>query len=422
MKFLNKSTVITALSTFILSPSSALECDDVLPEGALRIDIKRETHSAIEKRGEPPDLGHPLLTRGNKEFTDNIDNQKFYYSTTVRIGAPAQPVTLLIDTGSSDTWVFTKNTRFNGQGTRPNSFFEPSQSSTYKSNGTSYSIQYGIGKSTGKWGTDNFQIGSATIKGLSMGIADQSDVSQGIIGLGRPEAEVTYKRGTMYENLPLKLVSEGITNTASYSMYLNHLSSRQGNILFGAVDHSKYTGQLHALKVNHPKHLGVQLNHMKGDGKHPLIDKPQPAILDSGTSLSYFPESVMGKLHVALNANPSFAIGQKYYCDCNVTSALHLDFGPTSISVPNYFFLWPIEGIVNPVVANFAFPQNSCYIGIEQAHAEMDFILLGDNFLRAFYTVYDLTNGHIAIAQAKYGNQRPDIEVIKNKIPKAVYR
>jgi yapsin 1 len=412
--------VFSTLAAVIAGAHAAFTQDE-MPEGALKLDIKRELHT-IDKR-QAPDLGHPLLTRANQEFTDNIQNNKFYYSTSVKIGTPPQSVTLLVDTGSADTWVFTRQTRFQGTGTRPNSFFDPSQSSSFKSNGTSYTIQYGIGTSTGKWGTDNFGIGNVNVKSLSIGIADTGDVSQGILGIGRAEAEITNKRGVIYENLPMKLVSQGIINTAAYSMYLNHLSSKSGSILFGAVDHSKYTGKLQALKINHPKHLGVTLTQMRGDGrdKNGLMSKPQVAILDSGTSLSYVPFDVVDRMGDAFNTNPSFALGQKYYCDCNVTSSMILEFGSISIKVPNYFFLWPIETVVNPVVANFAFPQNSCYIGIEPAQQGMNFVLLGDNFLRAFYAVYDLTNGHIAIAQAKYTNEQPKIEVIKNRIPGATY-
>lgn len=391
----------------------------------VKLDVTRVSHPLADHyKRDIPDFENELVRRANQDFADNIVNQKFYYSTTVGIGTPEQKVNLLLDTGSSDTWVYTPQSRFQGPNNqRPQSTFDPSKSSTWKSNNTQYTIRYGIGEGTGQWGTDVFKIGSAQVKSLTIGAANTGSVSSGIIGIGRPEAETTAKQGQYYENLPMKLKSEGLTHTAAYSLYLNSINSKSGTILFGAVDHSKYSGRLYALPISHPKHLGVTLRSLRTDGvvRSEQLDRPTTAILDSGTSLTYFPGGTVDSLHTALNANPSFTIGQRYYCDCNVTEHLLLNFGPVSIKVPNYFFLWPIETVVNRAVAAVAFPQNSCYIGIESQQPGMDYILLGDNFLRAFYTVYDITNEHIAIAQASFSNGDSKIEVIKDKIPGAVY-
>ncbi|CAN6674940.1 aspartic proteinase yapsin-3 [Trichomonascus vanleenenianus] len=411
-----------ALPLALSAGAIALANAEAMPEGALKLDIERVAHPVLHRR-TVPDLGDELLTRSAQEFADRIDNQKYFYSTTVSIGTPPQSLNLLLDTGSSDTWVYSPSSKFQGQGKpKPNSFFDPSKSNSFKSNGTSYKIQYGIGTTTGQWGTDSFKIGGATLKSFSIGVADSGDVSQGIIGIGRPEAEITYKQGVVYNNLPMALAAQGVTNTAAYSLYLNDLNSKSGTILFGAVDHSRYTGQLYSFPISHPKHLGIKIQNMHSDGRaqEAMLQKPVTAILDSGTSLSYLPQDAVGNIHEYLNANPSFTIGEKYYCDCNVTANLVLNFGPTEIKVPNFYFLWPIETIVNPVVANFAFPANSCYIGIENSQPGMDFALFGDNFMRAMYVVYDLKHNRIAIAQSNLRGDTSKIEVIKDKIPGAI--
>lgn len=389
--------------------------------GIVKINVKQVKQPLIHKR-VVKDTGNTLLTRANQEFADKIENQKFFYSANVAIGTPPQALNLLLDTGSSDTWVFTPQTKRIGSA-KPSSVFDPSQSKTYRSNGTSYSISYGIGRTTGNWGTDRFTIGGATLRSQSFGIATRADTSNGIIGIGRAEAESTYKNGYIYENLPMRMASEGLINSAAYSLYLNDLNSREGTILFGGVDLSKFVGNLHILPVSHPRHLGITLQTMRSDGrvKGDLLAKPQTAVLDSGTSLSYFPSDAVDAMHEAFNANPSFTIGEKYYCDCNVTNNLILNFGSAEIAVRNYQFLWPIEQIVNPLISTFAFPPNSCYIGIEKTQSGMDFILLGDNFLRSFYIVYDLRNNRIAIAQANPMGRAENLQPItKTYIPGAV--
>lgn len=170
--------------------------------------------------------------------------------------------------------------------------------------------------------------------------------------------------------------------------------------------------------------MGITLHNVHLDGLvgAPLLNKPQVAILDSGTSLSYFSKDIVDSMHNYLNANPSFQIGQKYYCDCNVTGNFVLDFGGGhQIKIPNYNVLWPIEQFVGTTRANLFFPENSCYIGIEEINQGFDFILLGDNFLRAMYVGYDITNNNIALAQVNPHPTQSQIEAITNRIPGALY-
>lgn len=362
---------------------------------------------------------HELRARGaTSDLTDVIANQRYFYTANVEIGTPAQSISLLLDTGSSDTWVFGPST----SGSRAQTtHFDSSRSTSFHSNNSQWSIQYGIGHASGTWGTDKFKIGSAQLGSLSIGVADKvSQINQGIIGIGRPDAEATVKNGYMYENLPLRMQAEGLIKRAAYSLYMNDVNSREGTILFGGVDHSRYVGGLATLPITHPRHLGVSLHSMKcvgGRNRDELLSKPQTAVLDSGTSLTYVDSGTLQTIQTALNANPSFAIGMKYYCDCNITKTLELNFGAVSVQVPAYQFLWPITQFVNPLLAGVAFPQNSCYLGIESGND--GFILMGDNFLRAMYLVYDITDKQIAIGQAALGSTgEPNIEaIVSNIIP-----
>lgn len=138
----------------------------------------------------------------------------------------------------------------------------------------------------------------------------------------------------------MKLASEGIISSAAYPLYLNDLNADSGSILFGGVDRSKFDGQLPIFPLSFPQHLGVTLQNMRTDGRaqNPLMSAPKVAVLDSGTSLTYFSSDVAQNIHEALNANPLFAIAQKYYCDCNVTQNIILNFGSEEIVAPNYQF------------------------------------------------------------------------------------
>lgn len=403
---------LLAVASFLAIPVLAN-----VPAGALQMNVKRTTHQVsndnkrIKARAEH-----------DQSVEDKISNQKYYYASTVQIGNPPQEVEVLIDTGSSDTWVISPQTKYSGEDEGPKSFFDPSKSNTWSYNDTEFDIKYGIGHTSGKWGTDSLRIGDAEIKDLSIGVADNTDVKQGIIGVGRPQAEITSKEKREYSNLPQKLYESGKINSPAFSLFLDEASSDSGSILFGAVDHSKYTGNLVSMAVTHPSHYGVQVSGIRADGRasQNILGKPTTAILDSGTTGSYFDENTLRSLYEVLNANPSFAINQKYYTDCNITDHLIFSFGMTEIKVPASNFLTPIEGYVNAAVAGVAFPHNSCYVGVDTATGG-DYILLGENMLRAMYIVYDSQNQKVALAQANFDKRSPEIELIQdNVIPRAI--
>lgn len=151
------------------------------------------------------------------------------------------------------------------------------------------------------------------------------------------------------------------------------------------------------------QYYGVTINSINSDGRatQNILSKPITAVVDSGSQMSYFPIEITRSLYEVLNANPSFAINQKYYTDCNITSNLLFDFGATQIKVPAYYFLKPIEQYVNPVQANINFPHNSCYVGIQTVPGdEASYAVLGQNIISATNIVYDSRTSQVTLNQA----------------------
>lgn len=376
------------------------------------MNVKRSVHQVSESKKRLK-----ARTDFSQAVEDKISNQKFYYSSTVQIGSPGQLVDVLIDTGSSDTWVISLTTKYVGQKPGPSSFFDPGQSDSWQSNQTSFDITYGVGHTTGQWGTDVFKIGSAELKGMSIGVADKTDVRQGIIGIGRPQAEITNQQKKQYSNLPQKLFETGLTNSPAYSLFLNDANSDSGTILFGAVDHSKYEGDLISLPITHFAHYGVRLTEIRAAGTRNVLSQPKTAILDSGTTLSYFDEPTVKAIHEAIGAKTSFALNGKFYADCHALDKFVFNFGDgaVQITVPASQILTPIENFVRPAIASVSFPKNSCFVGIDVVPKNADYLLLGDNVIRSAYIVYDPQNKQIALAQANFNGREStadDIQLI----------
>ena len=130
--------------------------------------------------------------------------------------------------------------------------FNTENSDSFVRNDTeAFDISYADGTfASGIWGHDTVKIGNLSVKDLSFAVANQSSSDVGVLGIGLPGLEVTNDRGGyMYENLPLKMKSDGVIKKALYSLYLSDVDDETGSILFGAVDHAKYVQTLETLKL-----------------------------------------------------------------------------------------------------------------------------------------------------------------------------
>lgn len=104
---------------------------------------------------------------------------------------------------------------------------DSSSSSTFvvvEQDGFNISYVDGTG-SSGDYFQDNFEIGGTTLNSFEMGIATDTTIGTGIMGIGysNSEANVDTGNGTVYANLPLALVDSGAINSAAYSLWLNDL-------------------------------------------------------------------------------------------------------------------------------------------------------------------------------------------------------
>lgn len=110
------------------------------------------------------------------------------YFAEIEIGTPAKKFKVVMDTGSSNLWV--PSVRCKDKACRTHVQFDASKSSTYKSNGTLFAIQYGSGALTGVIGNDVVSVAGIAISqdfGESVtqpGAAFEQGKFDGILGLG----------------------------------------------------------------------------------------------------------------------------------------------------------------------------------------------------------------------------------------------
>ena len=192
------------------------------------------------------------------------------------------------------------------------------------------------------------------------------------------------------------MARQGVINSAAYSLYLNGKGSPLGSVLFGGVDTAKYEGELYSLPVLPEEREGVtkiyeftvalhQVSYSASGQNSTAASYSQGALtlLDSGTTNAFLPSDVFETLTDAFNIRNDGSI------DC---AAANSDDSITFTFVNNAAITVPFSSFVEE-------SSQGCFAGLSLA-SEGEPLILGDVFLRYAYSVFDLDNNQIHIAQS----------------------
>ncbi|CAK9437935.1 uncharacterized protein LODBEIA_P23130 [Lodderomyces beijingensis] len=345
-----------------------------------------------------------------------LDNQGPSYAVNITLGSNKQPITVTIDTGSSDLWVVDANAVCENQSDcKDSGTFNPKTSKTFQSLGKSFEIEYGDHTtSKGTWAKDTVGLGGASITAQQFADVNTTSVAGGILGISVPGSET---QNLNYDNVPITLKKQGIIKTNAYSLFLNEpeASSGQistgdqnygagstGQIIFGGVDHAKYHGALIEEKIvpTTPQRLAITLNEFSYNGLNFTVN--EPAVLDSGSTVSYLPreivEAIAEKVNAAEFTTPDG--GSEYVIPC--------DFDATG----NATFSFQNGAAIGVPLNSFGFGQGFCILGVQPMVEGLGIsAVLGDNFLRYAYVLYNLDANTISLAPVNF-TDKSDIEAI----------
>ncbi|KAK0655846.1 acid protease [Cercophora newfieldiana] len=363
---------------------------------------------------------------------NNITGGGYYCDVTV--GTPPQPVTMILDTGSSDAWVLSPKADLCTNATLQQKYqdscgntYDNSKSTTYslvERNG--FSITYlDNGTAKGDYITEDFTIAGVTVKGLQMGYVSQTVRGIGILGIGYTANVATRK---IYPNIIEQLTAQKIIGVRAYSLYLNDRRSSSGTILFGGIDTNKFIGPLHIVPILKSFGLNVHTafeiaftglgvtytNGSSADINTALFKTTDlPAILDSGSTLSYLPEQLAKPIFRELGAVTDDEVTGLTFIDCkhlkdDPRMVIRFAFDGKEIKVPVNEMVLDILGAYQHVLPSSIPYDRACMFGIQstknfdtsRAVEESNFALLGDTFLRSAYVVYSVEHHQIGIAQA----------------------
>ncbi|XRM42157.1 hypothetical protein ABZX51_005386 [Aspergillus tubingensis] len=328
------------------------------------------------------------------------------YTMNLTLGTPGQEVSVTLDTGSSDLWVNGANS--SACPCTDYGSYNSSESSTYTFVNDDFYIEYVDGsEATGDYVNDTLKFSNVTLTNFQFAVAYDGDSEEGVLGIGyasNEASDASYGGGGEYTNFPEALVDQGAINWPAYSLWLDDLDEGKGTILFGGVNTAKYYGSLQTLPIVSIEDMYIEFAvnltavHLEKNGNPVSVNNsatqfPIPAVLDSGTALTYIPTSAAASIYDAVGAT---YLSERGYglIECSVKDddfTFLFDFGSFNMSVDISEMILETSSEMTDL--------NACTFGLSVIEDEA---LLGDTFLRSAYVVYDLGNNEISLAKANF--------------------
>jgi len=326
---------------------------------------------------------------GESEIVKDYANAQYY--AEVLIGTPPQSFDVIYDTGSSNLWVpevGCVNCGYFWLHGGKNKY-DQKKSSTFVEVGSSFDIQYGSGAVSGKFEEDTVtlaqdiavqkqQFGSIhDAKG--MGVAYAFSYFDGILGLGFDSISVGGVETVFHNAIDQGLVEEGM-----FAFYLG--DNADGELTFGGYDEEKFTGELKWVPLSEETYWRIAIDSIQIGS---YSSESSDGIVDSGTSLIVGPTKDVREIANEIGAKPM--ITGQYTVDCE-----------TLQDIPD--IEWTIDGTAYSVPGEKLVIQSSglclfAMMGVDFPSPGPKWIL-GDVFMRVYYTVFDYDNARIGFAEA----------------------
>ncbi|AET38129.1 proteinase A Ecym_2396 [Eremothecium cymbalariae DBVPG len=327
--------------------------------------------------------GHPIAL-------DNFVNNQYY--SEIGLGTPPQSFKVVMDTGSSNLWVPNKNCV--SEACLNHARFDHDRSSSYAKNDSRFSVSYGKGSMEGFVSYDTLKIGDLTIKNQGFAEATVEPGSafvygqfDGILGLAYDGLAVNHIVPPFYE-----AVHQGLLDEPVFAFYLSDEKkgdSLAGEVVFGGYDETKFTGEISWLPVIRKAYWEVELNSITlGSQKFQLQN--YGGALDTGTSFITFPSELyqefVSKTGATVDPDDGHIIAP---CSGSGFPDLTFELAGRSftISSSDYVVQWD---------------DTTCAVAITPLDlgGAGKMVIIGDVFLRRWYSIYDLSKNAVGLAKS----------------------
>lgn len=228
------------------------------------------------------DLGKPLLSQNHT-------------------GHSSQPLSVDMDTGSSEMWVNVPKSKFCRDMERIcyiTGTFDSKASSTKKLVDHEFKVRYADQSgASGDYVTDHLHLSGQELKNLLFGLGNVTSSRIGKFGIGYP-----IRKDKPFPTLPEILKNSGLIDNKAFSLWLNDRKASHGSLLFGGVDTPKSHGNLITLPIEKIDGrfefflinlTGLRFTHATGNIQFARSILPVPVVLDSGSTLTILPNGIV---------------------------------------------------------------------------------------------------------------------------------
>jgi len=305
------------------------------------------------------------------------------YFGEIAIGTPAQKFKVVFDTGSSNLWVPSHSCW--SPACFLHSTYKSSASSSFAVNGTTLEINYGSGGVKGFFSQDHVTLGSVVARNVTFGeattlsgisfIAAQFD---GILGMGFPSISVGGVP-TVFDILyQQKQIQE-----ASFSFYLSKVAgSETGRLVLGGLNPSYFTGEVSYFPLISETYWVIGLDNFSINGT--VVNVTQ-GIVDTGTSVIVGSTDAINAINAAIGPIDQACAGIENLPNVTVNIS-----GKAFVLTPDDY-----------VLKVTALGYTECMAGFMAMELPWpNTVILGDVFLKTYYTLFDVTHTQVGFARA----------------------
>lgn len=367
----------------------------VAVEALVHVKLQKKPTMASQMRRAGQRYTYTANKYGSRVGDDPVtitDYMNAEYFGPISVGSPAQTFQVIYDTGSSNLWV--PSSQCSNCGSKAK--YQSTSSSTYQKNGTVFKIMYGSGPVSGFFSADTAALGSASItKQLFAEVTDVSGLGMaysvgkfdGIAGMAWPRISVN--------NVPplfFNALSQGIITSPVFAFYLSGSDGTSGEMDLGGIDSKHYTGALSYVPLTNETYWVTNMDSM-AVGSNAGVTSVKRIVLDSGTSLLAGPTADVQKIAALVGAQPFFLNPKEYTVDCSKVSSLPditFTIGGQAYVIHPQDYVINDEGLIclfGMVALDIPAPAGPLWI-------------LGDVFMRKYYTVFDVGQKRLGFAPA----------------------
>lgn len=375
----------------------------------VKLHHKQRTHEQHQQLLDALDANHDKAEHVTKHLDDhqslrsiaetelkNADLVEYYAPVTV--GSPPQTFQVVMDTGSGILWV--PSDACEEDTCKAHTQFVEHESTSLQRDEGYVNIKYGTGNMEGRRATDLVQVAGMSVQrqDFLLSTAEHGNVFlngrfDGVMGLGKKGlasilASDADDRGTPFY---INLLQQQSLYKPEFSLFVSKTMHHPGAVVFGGVNPALKKGPVHYHQGLSDSYWMLDLLSMKVGDR--VIDTSNArGIVDSGTSL------LVGPAHIMQPILDQARVGQ----DCQQLQQGALPTVEITMrsmdGEPITYTLEPEDYVMNR--------DGRCKTGMGIMNVQLmqkhSIVILGDTFLRKYYSVYNHAKNQIGFAKANH--------------------